>query len=83
MGEAGFGITTRLFTLHEQENSKELIGKTQGIICSMERFREQTLTGTTEQGVSEYEHSKARPPCPREPGQRRKRQGRCPEEAAY
>lgn len=66
MGKASFGITTRLFMLHEQEHSQELMGKTQGIIRSTERLGGQMLKGTAEPGAgaSEPEPSRAQPPTP-------------------
>lgn len=64
MGKAGFGITTRLFMLHEQEHSQELMGKTQGIIRSTERLGEQMLKGTAEPGAGASEPSRAQPPTP-------------------
>lgn len=66
MEKASFGTTTQLFSpLHEQENPREYLGKTQRVIWSMETFREQTPTGTTRaegqegyQGVSEFEQNR-------------------------
>lgn len=54
MGEAGSGITKQFFSmLHEQENSKELMGKTQRIIWSLKAEGAESLTGTTRAGDKE------------------------------
>ena len=89
MGEAGSGITAQLFSsmLHEQENSKELMGKTQGIIWSLGRLREQNLCSREPRGVErgfQIWVKQSAVSFPSETQDRGERgQGSLPEEAAY
>lgn len=70
MGEAGSGITTQFSMLHEQENSKELMGKTRdyvepGKVEGAKSDRHQQSMGPTGvEGVSKSEQSKAQSPNP-------------------